>query len=161
MSLQDDFTRQIKNNYRIIRKVCLIYGQTRDDREDLFQECLFNAWKAYPNFRKEAKFSTWLYKVALNTALYNKRKNKHAVMEVDLDLNRNAQEERTDHDQLAQLQHAIAKLNDIEKSIIMLFLDGLSYKEIGEIMGLTVSNVGVKLTRVKGKLKKIMTGDGF
>lgn len=161
MSLQDDFTRQIKNNYRIIRKVCLIYGQTRDDREDLFQECLFNAWKAYPNFRKEAKFSTWLYKVALNTALYNKRKNKHAVMEVDLDLNRNAQEERTDHDQLAQLQYAIAKLNDIEKSIIMLFLDGLSYKEIGEIMGLTVSNVGVKLTRVKGKLKKIMTGDGF
>jgi len=161
MSLQENFIKEIKANHRIIRKVCLVYARTKDDQEDLFQECLYNAWKAFPNFRHEAKFSTWLYKVALNTAMYNQRKNKKASLEVDFELSKHAYIKDDNIDDLAQLYQAISVLNAIEKSVILLFLDGLSYKEIGEITGFTENNVGVKLSRIREKLKKIMTTDGF
>jgi RNA polymerase sigma-70 factor (ECF subfamily) len=161
MSLQDNFIREIKANHGIIRKVCLVYARNRDDQEDLFQECLYNAWKAYPNFRGEAKFSTWLYKVALNTALYHQRKNKTASLNVDFELSKHAHIKDNNNDDLAQLYQAISVLNAIEKSVILLHLEGLMYKEIAEITGFTESNIGAKLSRIKEKLKKIMTTDGF
>lgn len=161
MSLQDNFIKEIKANHRIIRKVCLIYARSHDDQEDLFQECLYNAWKAFPNFRHEAKFSTWLYKVALNTALYHKRKSKTASLEVDLEFYKHVEYKVNNNDDLAQLYQAISILNAIEKSVVLLYLEGLNYKEIGEITGFTENNIGVKLNRIKEKLKKIMTTDGF
>lgn len=161
MSLQQRFIEEIKTNHRIIRKVCLIYAKNRDDQEDLFQECLYNAWKAFPKFRQDSKFSTWLYKVALNTALYQTRKSKVINSEVSLESIENSETDHQENDQLSQLYIAIAGLNDIEKSVILLHLEGMSYKEIGEITGFTESNVGVRLTRIKDKLKKIMTEDGF
>lgn len=161
MSLQSIFIKEIKANHRIIKKVCLIYARTKDDQEDMFQECLFNAWKAFPNFRNDAKFSTWLFKVSLNTAMYHQRKNKTASMEVDLEMAKHPHFEQDDNDDLAQLYQAITVLNDIEKSVILLYLEGLSYSEIGEITGFTESNIGAKLSRIKAKLKKIMTKDGF
>lgn len=161
MSLQDRFIEEIKANHRIIRKVCLVYAHTNDDQEDLFQECLYNAWKAFPSFRHDAKFSTWLYKVALNTVLYQQRKNKIASMKVDLEMAKHLCIEQEGNDHLAQLYHAITVLNAIEKSVILLYLEGLSYREIGEITGFTESNVGAKLSRIKEKLNKIMTKDGY
>ncbi|WP_373521139.1 RNA polymerase sigma factor [Aquiflexum sp.] len=161
MSLQQRFIEEIKTNHRIIRKVCLVYAKNRDDQEDLFQECLYNAWKAFPKFRADSKFSTWLYKVALNTALYQNRKSRVINSEVSLESIENSEIDHQDNDQLSQLYIAIAGLNDIEKSVILLHLEGMSYKEIGEITGFTESNVGVRLTRIKDKLKKIMTEDGF
>lgn len=161
MNLQDRFIEEIKANHRIIRKVCLVYAHTKVDQEDLFQECLYNAWKAFPNFRNDAKFSTWLYKVALNTALYHRRKSKSASMEVDLELANHPLIEQEENEQLTQLYQAIAVLNDIEKSVILLYLENLSYREIGEITGFTESNIGAKLNRIKEKLKNIMTKDGF
>jgi RNA polymerase sigma-70 factor, ECF subfamily len=138
-----------------------MYAKTKDEQHDLFQESLYNAWKAFPNFRHDAKFSTWLYKVALNTAMYSQRNNKSASMIVDLEFAMQSISEQHDPDQLNQLYQAINVLNDIEKSIILLYLEELSYKEIGEITGFTENNIGVKLNRIKEKLKKIMTQDGF
>ncbi len=161
MSLQQRFIEEIKTNHRIIRKVCLVYAKNRDDQEDLFQECLYNAWKAFPKFRADSKFSTWLYKVALNTALYQNRKSKVINNGVSLESIENIETDHQENDQLSQLYFAIAGLNDIEKSVILLHLEGLSYKEVGEITGFTESNVGARLTRIKEKLKKIMTEDGF
>ncbi|MFC0264384.1 RNA polymerase sigma factor [Fontibacter flavus] len=161
MGLQERFIEEIKTNHRIIRKVCLVYAKNRDDQEDLFQECLYNAWKAFPKFRHDSKFSTWLYKVALNTALYQNRKSKVINNGVSLESIENIETDQQDSDQLSQLYLAIAGLNDIEKSVILLHLEGLSYKEVGEITGFTESNVGARLTRIKEKLKKIMTEDGF
>jgi RNA polymerase sigma factor (sigma-70 family) len=156
MSLQDRFLEEIKSNHRIIRKVCLVYARTKDDREDLFQECLFNAWKAFPGFRGDAKFSSWLYRVALNTALYYKRKSKSASMEVDLELAQHSFVEQDEEDSMAQLYQAINVLNAIEKSVILLYLEGLSYREIGDITGFSETNVGAKLSRIKVKLKNII-----
>ncbi|MDO9552226.1 RNA polymerase sigma factor [Rhodonellum sp.] len=161
MSLQDRFTAEIKANHRIIRKVCLIYAGTKDDQEDLFQECLYNAWKAFPDFRMEAKFSTWLYKVALNTALYHQRKNKSPALEVGFEMAYHLSTEQEDNDHFDQLYQAISILNGIEKSVILLHLEGMSYREIGEITGFTETNIGAKLTRIKEKLKKIIIKDGF
>ena len=161
MSLQDRFLEEIKANHRIIRKVCLVYAHTRDDQEDLFQECLYNAWKAFPNFRRDSKISTWLYKVALNTALYHKRKNKSAAMEVDFEWAQHPSIEPDDNDHLAKLYQAIAVLNAIEKSVVLLYLEGLSYREIGEITGFTETNIGAKLSRIKNKLKNIIIKNGF
>lgn len=161
MSLQQRFINEIKTNHRIIRKVCLVYAKNRDDQEDLFQECLYNAWKSFPKFRQDSKFSTWLYKVSLNTALYQNRKNKVIDSEISLESIENSVIEQQDNDQLSQLYIAIAGLNEIEKSVILLHLEGLSYREIGEITGFSESNVGVRLTRIKEKLKKIMTENGF
>lgn len=161
MTLQDKFTEEIKAHHRIIRKVCLIYAKNHDDREDLFQECLFNAWKAFPKFRNDAKFSTWLYKVALNTAMYSNRKNKSATLEVDLNFAMELRSDQPDVHQIKQLYQAIEVLNDIEKSIVMLSLEEMSYKEIGEITGYTENNIGVKINRIKEKLKKIITHEGF
>lgn len=160
MSLQDRFLKEIKSNHRIIRKVCLIYARTKDDQEDLFQECLYNAWKAFPDFRGDAKFSSWLYRVALNTALYHNRKNKSVSMEVDFELASHPFVEPDEEDSLAQLYQAIAVLNAVEKSVILLSLEGLSYREIGEITGFTETNVGAKLNRIKEKLKNIIVKNG-
>ncbi|MBW3466938.1 RNA polymerase sigma factor [Arthrospiribacter ruber] len=160
MSLQDRFLEEIKSNHRIIRKVCLVYARTKDDQEDLFQECLYNAWKAFPGFRGDAKFSSWLYRVSLNTALYHKRKSQSAYLEVDFDLAQYPFVEQKEEDSMAQLYQAIAVLNAVEKSIILLYLEDLSYREIGEITGFSETNVGAKLSRIKGKLKTIIIKNG-
>jgi len=161
MKVQDKFIREVETHHLIIRKICLIYTQTKDDYEDLFQECLYNAWKSYPNFRYDSKFSTWLYKVTLNTALYHKRKNKVSALNVDVELSNYAQINDLKNDDLIQLYQAISTLNPIEKSVVFLYLEGMSYKEITEITGFTVSNVGTRLNRIKDKLKKILTNDRF
>jgi RNA polymerase sigma factor (sigma-70 family) len=159
--LQDRFLEEIEAHHRIIRKVCLVYARTKDDQDDLFQECLYNAWKAFPAFRNESKFSTWLYKLSLNTALYYQRKNKSSSTAVPFDLARSHEIEQTDDNQFELLYYAIMQLNPIEKSVILLYLEGLSYREIGEVTGFTETNTGVKLSRIKEKLKKIMTEDGL
>jgi len=161
MKLQDKFIEQVETHHLIIRKICLIYTNTKDDYEDLYQECLYNAWKSFPKFRGDSKFSTWLYKVALNTALYHKRKNKASALIIDFEISNYARAKNLKNDDLAQLYQAISTLNPIEKSVIFLHLEGMSYKEIAEITGFTVSNVGVRLNRIKDKLKKVMSNHGF
>jgi RNA polymerase sigma-70 factor, ECF subfamily len=158
--LKKRFSDEVYRHFGILHKICRVYKKDAADREDLLQEILFNAWRSYPRFEGRSKFSTWLYRVALNTALYQNRKDRLAGMLVPLEdktLNTAGEE---DDENLKILYRAIDDLDPLEKSIVILFLDDQPYAEIAEITGLSVNNVGVKLTRIKTKMKKIISEYG-
>jgi RNA polymerase sigma-70 factor (ECF subfamily) len=156
--LKEQFQNMIATHQGLIFKVCHMYCDNPEDKEDLFQDVLLQLWRAYPGFKGQSKVSTWLYQVALNTALAGLRKRKRAhqfdqlndaAFEVPVE-NSPADEKRAD------MYAAIKLLTDIERAVTMLYMDEFSYREIGEILGLTESNVGVKLNKVKTKLKAIL-----
>ena len=130
-------------------------GQGRD-REDLFQEILLNAWKGVPNFKGEAQFSTWLYRVALNTAISFYRKERRQVETTPWPPTLVLADNSSDNiqEELSALHQAIAQLSAIDKALVMLYLEDYSYAEIGDIMGITANNVGVKMNRIKTKLRE-------
>ncbi|MFY7787927.1 MAG: RNA polymerase sigma factor [Thermoflexibacteraceae bacterium] len=157
--IDKNFIQQITDNQKIIHKICHVYCSNAEDRQDLFQEVLLNAWRSYSSFANLSKFSTWLYKVALNTALMYQRSHRKQEQITWLDLQQLQQkaiETDTSNEQIQRLYQAIAHLDEHEKSIVILYLDELSYKEIAEIVGITENNVGVKLNRIKQKLKQLL-----
>ncbi|MCI4669715.1 MAG: sigma-70 family RNA polymerase sigma factor [Bacteroidia bacterium] len=145
------------NKGRIIR-LCRIYAYSREDQEDLFQEIAYQIWRSMENFRAEAKMETFLYRIALNTSLLYKSKQKKKPPSADLDKVSEPKfeigiEEKIDKDgRLSWLYHAIKDLKPIEQTLILLYLEEMSYEEISEITGLKVNHVGVKLNRIKKKL---------
>ena len=155
-TLSQRFSADTINNLGIIHKICRIYRKDPDDREDLFQEILYNAWRSYASFEGRSKFSTWLYRVALNTAFHQTRKDKFFGKLTELDKIEHYPAPEPEEDKSHALWWAIGKLDELEKSIVLLYLDELSYKEISEITGLTENNVGVKLNRIKIKMKKLL-----
>lgn len=156
--LKAAFTEQITGNEALIWKVCRLYGQTEEDQQDLFQEIMVQTWRSFERFRGEAKFSTWLYQVAINTAISGVRKKKRMIPVVQRDV----MPEITDHapppeqEQLQQLYTAIAQLNGIEKALTFLYLEDKSYKEMEVILGVSESTLRVKMTRVKEKLRQLI-----
>ena len=153
--LAKQFSEQISNHVGILHKICRTYKKDPDDRDDLFQEIVFNAWKSYPKFEGRSKFSTWLYRVALNTALYQNRKDHFFGKKIDIEILHNTSVDvREDNTDL--LWMAINRLDELEKSIVVLYLEELPYREISEITGLSENNVAVKLNRIKSKMKKIL-----
>jgi RNA polymerase sigma factor (sigma-70 family) len=158
--MEKEFVEMINTNRAIIYKVCNLYCHIDEDKKDLFQEIVLQLWKAYPNFRKESLNTSWMYKVALNTAISNFRKESKnparksiSVAEFEIpDMNFNEE----DNEKPYLLKQAIEKLSEIEKAIIMLYLEDKSYDEIAEIVGISNSNVGVRLNRIKSKLEKII-----
>jgi len=133
-----------------------MYGHDSEDRNDLKQEILLNAWKSYPQFRGDAKFSTWLYKVALNTAIGRIRKKRNPEQPIGQVHHNVADTVSEKEEQLAQLNRLIQHLTDQEKALVTLYLDELNYQEMAEITGLTENHIGVKLNRIKEKLKNIV-----
>jgi RNA polymerase sigma factor (sigma-70 family) len=158
--MKEAFLNIVTTNQGIIHKVCGVYCDTVEDREDLFQEILSQLWRSYPSFRNESKISTWMYQVSLNTAITHFKKNKRRPDRSDLSKNffQIADENLDDtiEDQLKLLHKAIGKLTGIEKSITLLYLEDKKYEEIAEIIGITQNYVRVKMNRIKGKLKKLM-----
>lgn len=158
---EKDFVRELKENQNIIHKVCRIYTDNEVDHEDLFQEITLQVWKSYPLFRGDAKFSTWMYRIALNTAISLFRKSKRQIsvnVEVDVsDLKISNQDSNKDEERLKILYKAIHQLSDIEKALIMMFLDDKSYREIGDILGITEGNARVKMNRARNNLKNIIS----
>jgi RNA polymerase sigma factor (sigma-70 family) len=158
--MKDAFLNIVTKNQGIIHKVCGVYCDTIEDREDLFQEIVSQMWRSYPSFRNESKISTWMYQVSLNTAITHFKKNKRRPDQSDLNKNifQIADEHYDDsvEEQLKLLHKAIAKLTGIEKSIILLYLEDKKYEEIAEIIGITQNYVRVKMNRIKLKLKKLM-----
>jgi RNA polymerase sigma-70 factor (ECF subfamily) len=131
-----------------------------EDRRDLFQEILVQLWKSYPSFRSESKFSTWMYRVALNTAITSFKKDKRqpdksGVAYESLQLAEDLYDTAVE-DQIKMLHKAVSNLTGIEKSIILLFLEDKKYEEIAEITGITQNYVRVKMNRIKKKLKLLM-----
>ncbi len=162
--MEKEFLQIITDNQGIIHKVCSIYCDSEEDRRDLFQEILVQLWKSFPSFRNESKFSTWMYRVALNTAITSFKKGKRqpdksGIPYENLQLAVEAYDTSTE-DQIKMLNKAVAKLTGIEKSIILLFLEDKKYEEIAEITGITQNYVRVKMNRIKKKLKLLMNIEG-
>lgn len=159
-NLEQQFVTQLDQNQNIIHKVCRVYTNNSDAHKDLFQEVTIQLWKAYPKFRGDSKFSTWMYRVALNTAITLYRKSKRQIKTSDIaDFHYRLESNEYDatmDEQMKLLYKAIHQLNDIEKALILLYLEDKPYKEIAETMGITEVNARVKVNRIKGKLKTIL-----
>lgn len=161
--MEKEFLHIISKNQGIIHKVCNIYCDNEDDRNDLMQEILAQLWKSYSTFRNESKFSTWMYRVALNTAITFFKKNIRLPRQTSLTGSnlQIAYEEYTSEteENIRLLRSAVTRLTGIEKSIILLFLENKSYEEIAEITGITQNYVRVKMNRIKKKLKTLMSSE--
>ncbi|MEQ8925756.1 MAG: RNA polymerase sigma factor [Fulvivirga sp.] len=155
MNQQETFNSWIKDYRALLFKVVRAYTLNNDDANDLFQEMAIQAWKSIPNFRGEAAVSTWLYRIALNTAIrWSKKEKKHSYGKQDIDKSAHLLEYKPDHqdERLDWLYYQIAQMNEIDKSLALLLLDGYSYKEMAEMVGISESNVGVKIYRIKNHL---------
>jgi RNA polymerase sigma-70 factor (ECF subfamily) len=136
-----------------------MYENDPEVRNDLFQEIVFQLWKSFGTFRGEAKITTWMYRIALNTAISGFRKQSRNVKTEDLkelhfDISDHWADDREEDLQL--LQRAISQLSDIERAMIMMALEEVPYDEIAETIGITQNNVRVRMNRIREKLKKIM-----
>lgn len=158
--LEQSFVQQLKANQNIIHKICRLYTSGTDAHNDLFQEITIQLWKAFPKFRGDSKFSTWAYRVALNTAITLYRKNTRSVSTVEFETQRHfiPQEEYNyeEEEQIKLLYEAVYQLNDIEKALVFMYLEDKDYAEISETLGISEVNARVKMNRIKGKLRKIL-----
>ena len=156
---QNEFVVLIDAHQALLYKVCNFYAHTEPDRQDLFQEIIIQLWKSYPKFRADAKFSTWLYRIALNTAISDLRKQKTKLSHVEPgQLPVEIEDIQYAKDREERLQHlyvAINQLSQIEKAIVMLYLEDKSYEEIEDILGINQNNLRVKMNRIKEKLRKL------
>lgn len=154
------FVQLLEENQNIIHKVCRIYTSDPDSHKDLFQEVTLQLWRAFPNFRGDSKFSTWMYRVALNTAITLYRKNKRTPQTNPFDgIAHRLSSEPADEvveQQMQLMYEAIKQLNDIEKALVFLYLEDKDYREIAETLGITEVNARVKMNRVKTKLRTIL-----
>ena len=156
--IKADFLELMEKHQPIIHHICRIYADSPENYEDMFQEILLQLWKSFETFKQQSKFSTWMYRVALNTAITLIRKEKNRVQSIGIDENiepDNGYDEDIESD-VKHLYQAISQLGKIDKAIILLYLDEKSYDEISEILGISKTNVGVRINRAKVKLEKLL-----
>jgi RNA polymerase sigma-70 factor (ECF subfamily) len=153
------FLRLISEHEGLIHKICHVYAADALAKQDLFQEIVIQLWKSFENFRNESKISTWMYRVALNTALTEKRRNKTKVSISFFSSLKDdkAQESNMDADEenLNLLFSAISKLTEVEKAVVMLYLDDKSYEDMEDVLGINQGTLRVKMNRIKEKLRQI------
>jgi len=158
------FLSLINQHKAIIHKVSKMYMDDAEQQQDLFQEIVLQLWKAYPTFKGNSKFSTWMYRVALNTALVYFKKDNQKVDKTPLDENIDVidvNESESKEEKLAYLYKAVQELNAVEKALIFLFLENQSHREIAENLGISEINARVKLNRTKEKLQLIIKKNGY
>ena len=145
----------VREQKSTIYTVCYMFSNDEDEVNDLFQETLINLWKGFESFRNESKLSTWIYRVAMNTCISADRKKRRQGNKVPLSMNINLYDDE-DHEtkQVRQLHEPIQRLDLIDRALVMMWLEGMSYEEIADVVGISVKNVGVKLVRIKEKLKQ-------
>jgi RNA polymerase sigma-70 factor (ECF subfamily) len=154
--LKEKFTRLVRENKSTIYTVCYMFSQDYNEVSDLFQEVLIHIWKGIESFREDSKVSTWIYRVALNTCLLQERKKSREVEKVPLTMDINFFEDEDIRSlQVRQLHERINRLGLVDRAIVMMWLEDMSYDEIASVMGITPQNVGVKLLRIKEQLKKM------
>ena len=155
--LEKDFLGILSQYNAMLHKICRLYREHPEDREDLFQEIVFQLWKSYPDYKGDSKVSTWMYRIALNTALASFRK-KTTTINYGTQLPDFAEELPSDEAVLRQerLFAVLKVLNDSEKALIALYFEELSYQQIAEITGINENYVGVKLNRIKTKIKTLL-----
>ena len=146
----------VYQNINIIYRICNLYASD-EDREDLKQEIIYQLWRSYPDFRGDSRFQTWMYRVAINTAMLGlrARKVKYTMLSSrDLEMIEEPGNDDSEETKILQLYAHISKLNDLDKTIIFLYLERCSYDEIAGITGITAGNVSVRLVRIREKLRK-------
>ena len=156
---QEQFLQLIEQNKGIIYKVSRAYGKNDKDREDLFQEIVIQLWNAWDRYNDQYKLSTWMYRVALNVAISYYRKQRRRI-ENELPLTESAADIADEHENpelqnnLNLLQQFISELNELDRALMILYLESKSYKEMAEILGITETNVATRISRVKVQLKQ-------
>lgn len=157
--MEKAFLDTIESHQALIYKVSRLYRYRKEDQEDLFQEIVFQLWQAYPSFRGESKVSTWMYRIALNTALSAFRRKGPDPIAIGLEYGNDFPEtpqnfglDEPSENEL-RLFEALSRLSQAEKAVVSLFLEDYSYREIGEVLGITENNVGVRMNRIRKKLK--------
>lgn len=155
--LEERFVGLIDRYKQVIYKVCLIYAYDDDVLNDLFQEVLLNLWEAFPRFRGECKESTWVYRVALNTCITYIRKESTRIPTISLTVDmESVLDEQDEHGMLLRkMYQMISKLDKPERAILMLWLEDKSYEEIADVMNISKANVGMRLTRIREKLRNM------
>ena len=155
VSKETQFLEMVEQNRQVIFKVCLLYSRDREMHSDLFQEVVVNLWSAWPRFRGEAKVSTWIYRIALNTCInfFRRDRRKPVVVPLNYRMQEIGEELTVGHEN--ELYMLIERLGRIERALVLLYLEERSYGEIAEIMGISKANVGIKLFRIKEKLKEM------
>lgn len=155
--MKQEFIALIEKHKGLISKVCNMYTVNAEDRKDLFQDIVVQLWRSYPAFSNASKVSTWMYKIALNVSITHVRKQSRMRRYENLDDEAlNLADEQPDVEKAQILHAAIELLTGVEKAIIVLYMDDCSYKEIAEVIGISESNVGFKLNRIKNKLKEMV-----
>ncbi len=152
-----EFERMVRENRSTIYTVCYMFSDDQQEVADLFQEVLINLWKSLPSFEERSNVRSWIYRVSLNVCIsLDRKKKRHKTVPLTMDINP-YEEVETNHNsrQMDMLRRRIAKLGQFDRAIILLWLENLSYEEIGAIMGITVKNVSVRLYRIKEELKNM------
>ena len=151
---EQDFSRIVREHKSTIYTVCYMFSKDEDEVNDLFQEVLINLWKGLQNFRGESDVRTWIYRISLNTCIScDRKKRKRKTIPLSMDINPFTDSD-DDSRQVQQLNRRISQLGPFDRAFILLWLENMSYEEIGEIVGISTKNVSVRLFRIKEKLKK-------
>lgn len=156
MKNKEQFIEAIQKNSGIIHKAASLYTSNPQDKEDLTQEIIYQLWKSFDSFKNNSSISTWMYRVAMNVSIYYLKQSKKSPPTIPINqeiLTIRSSISNDDQDRWRKIHQQINNLNLLEKGIIMLYLEGKSYKEIAEIIGISETNVGSKLMRIKVKLK--------
>ena len=154
-TLDTTFAQLVKEHKSTIYTVCFMFSKDSDEVSDLFQEVLINLWKGYESFQNRSSIDTWIWKVSFNTCIsYERKKRKRTTLPLVMDINL-FKDEDEDTQQIRQLYNRIHRLKPFDRAIILLWLENMSYEEIGAIVGISTKNVSVRLYRIKEELKKM------
>lgn len=155
--LEQQFLTLIDNNKKTIYKVSLMYADDAEHQQDIYQDIVLNLWTAFPSFRGDSQASTWVYRIALNTCVseLHKKKSRPLTTPLTYDLEQLMDDDDAYRQQVRELYRLISRLSQLERAVILLWLDEKSYDEIASILGISKSNVGVKINRIKEKLIKM------
>ena len=151
-----EFAQIVREHKGTIYTVCYMFSNNPDEVADLFQEILINLWKGFPKFRGESNVRTWIYRISLNTCISSERKKSRMVETLPLTMDVNLfSDSDDDTKQVQMLRDRINKLGPFDRAIVLMWLENLSYDEIGAIVGISAKNVSVRLVRIKEQLKKM------
>ncbi len=156
MNKEAEFTKMVRDHEGIIFKISTMYTEHQQDQKDLYQDIVYQLWKSFDSFRNESKRSTWMYRVAMNTAIthYKKDRRKQPTVSIDKVVVNHMDSDNEELEQKIRMLYAhINQLDVLEKGLMLLLLEGKKYEEISEITGLTTSNVGTRISRIKRKLQ--------
>jgi len=160
---QHKFLEKVNQSQNILYHICSVYTQNREDWKDLWQEILLQLWRSFPSFQEKSSFSTWMYRVALNTALMHQRKKKRSWFHTHTETQFLADDETANFqrdEEVQLLYECIQQLSPLDRAIILLKLEQKSYREVAEITGFTESNVSVRINRIKDRLRHLLIQKG-